>query len=151
MRAALFLPLLLIASLSARAQSHPLGEAAHLELALVSTTQTGAAANHAAAAPLLTTEDFTAVEVEPSESRAERFNLLFTLTPLGAFRLAQASKEHAGRMLVLRSRGRTFNTLQLDGYFAGRQVAWPVQLPQHMAEAWAQHILGRDALAPLGE
>jgi hypothetical protein len=126
-----------------------MGEAADLELVLVSATHGGGMANAAEAEPLLTTEDFTAIEVEPSESRAEHFNLRFTLTPLGAFRLAEASKEHAGRMLVLRSHGRTFNTLQLEGFFTGRQVAWPVQLPQEMTEAWAQHILGRAALAPL--
>ena len=155
MRAApLLVPLLTAFILPCQAQSRPLGETADLEIVLVQEGEPGTAVYGAAGDPILSTEDFAALELELSAGRLDanaRYNLLLTLTPIGAQRLAQASRAHPGRLLVLRSRGRTFNALRLNGPFSGRRLVWRALLPESILEAWAEHILGEAAGAAAAE
>ena len=143
MRAAcLLFALFAVSALPAAAQRYEMSPAADLELALQS-TEPGAMAFHAEKEPVLTAEDFESIEVELSAGApgGERYNLLLTLTPIGAHRLSRVWRTEQGRSLVLRSRGRTFNALQIAGPHTGRRLVWRVNLPQPMVQAWAQHIL----------
>ena len=144
--------LLAASSLPCEAQRYELGDAADLDILLMDDVQPGAAAYRTEGEAVLTAEDVAAVTVELSEGRSdpqERYNLRLTLTPLGSYRLSQATRLHPGRSLVLRAHGRTFNAMRMDGMFSGRELVWRALLPQEVADAWAQHIMGRDALPKL--